>query len=271
VFPIQEVRFRNDSARVVLVAMCVAQHGQTVRPLTLTYARWVTFTMLLVQVTVHHRSLAWIVHTRKLTCSKPGCSGELQWDGHDVRVFRLSRTTAFTFEMLVEHLYSTLVHSIDFCSDECAQISSTPVHAFSRSVGYAFAAPLSSGHSDPQAVHTPTSRPILQDAIRAFQRRLVDYTSFSCETCGDIQEAPVLVGDGTSIAPPRELASDPHSRAFVGSEKKGSGHTQRVLIPDPSVRELIFRFCGRPVEKGGRMQAFTDAVRGSCLFGVNIE
>lgn len=137
-----------------------------------------------------------------------------------------------------------------------------PVHSFSRSVHhqYAFTAPPSSS-SAPEAVHTPLSRPVLQDAIRAFQRRLFDYTSFTCPICGDIHEAPVLVGDGTEIAPPRNLSCDPAPRVCDDQKKSGSQHHHRVLIPDPLTRELIYRFCGQPLVKNGATPIFTHTVR----------
>ena len=61
------------------------------------------------QVVVHHSCLAWTVQSTMRKCSNSKCDAVFRWDGHDVSVFRLSKTKGLTFEMLIEHVHSTLV------------------------------------------------------------------------------------------------------------------------------------------------------------------
>ena len=118
------------------------------------------------------------------------------------------------------------------------------------------------GPAGPPAVHKPLSRQTLQDAVRCFVSRLVDKTVWSCGTCGTLSTAPVLIFDATCIAPPRALSCTPNVRQFGDHTKRGSAHANRVLVPDRSTRELIHKFCGRPVTKSeSKVGAFGPTVR----------
>lgn len=86
----------------------------------------------------------------------------------------------------------------------------------------------------------------------SFAARLVDHTEWHCETCGDLSSAPVLIGDATPIAPLRALSSAPALRELTDQIKCGSLHGNRVLVDDSRTRELIYRFCGRPIIQSER-------------------
>lgn len=219
------------------------------------------------QVIIHHRSLAWRVTTTKRQCSSSTCDGVLQWDGHDVAVFRYSEGVAITFEMLVEHLYGTLVtsgHSLLFTIARL-QIGPGPVRTFVKAVTKQFEFTAPPRDSDVQAVHTPLSRETFRNAVRAFSARLVDLTEWHCDTCGDLASAPAIIIDATAIAPPKALSCEPAPRVFADHTKHGSSHKERVLIDDDALRELLYRFCGRAISKSERkILEFTEKVSVDC-------
>lgn len=155
------------------------------------------------------------------------------------------------------------------------QVGSEPVHAFAKKIKHQFAftvPPDAKGpdpRASPRAVHQPLGRETLQGVIRAFASRLVDKTAWSCETCGTISTAPVLVGDGTGIAPPRALSCEPVVREFAEHEhtKFGSAHANRVLLPDARARNLVYGFCGRAITKGAAIPAFSST---ACCCAVSL-
>lgn len=61
------------------------------------------------QVVIHHRGLAWATECTKRLCSNPKCDSAFQWDADDVRAFRYTKNQAITYEVLVEHMFATVV------------------------------------------------------------------------------------------------------------------------------------------------------------------
>lgn len=166
---------------------------------------------------------------------------------------------ALTYELLVEHIFSTLVPYLFVCAemhDLFWQVGSEPVNAFAKKLRHQFAFTVPKDGSGVNAVHQPLSRETLQQAVRSFTSHLVDRTVFECDSCGDWKTAPILIGDATAIAPPKKLSCDPPIRQFGDQVKHGSAHANRVLVPDPALRELIFLFCGQSTVKIQRTVPF---------------
>jgi hypothetical protein len=67
----------------------------------------------------------------------------------------------------------------------------------------------------------------------------------SCEMCGTIQQAPILILDGTAVSCMKAYAHQQSPRIYAsdGSARVGSIQQERILVSNPSTIDVLLEWC----------------------------
>ena len=88
--------------------------------------------------------------------------------------------------------------------------------------------------------------------------------SMLCPVCGTIEEAPVLVLDGTALSCQASRAIHPPPKNILpGAAQRGSYHRDRVFVNKPECRELLLAFVRFTSAKRKQPVDFSAQVRHS--------
>ena len=85
--------------------------------------------------------------------------------------------------------------------------------------------------------------------------------SFSCPVCGDFNEAPILVLDGTTLAFQRKHARADVPLPTTGQKRRGIELQQRIAINDRTVASLLTRFANQASPASGNNASLKQQVR----------